>query len=234
MKNFLLCKSCNTQNPHYQHICINCKNYLRERVVNIDLWKTTGMLTESPVKGFKQLIFSEHKNFIFLIIFFASIKLLIDSIFIGISYGAYYPLSNFIIKYIFMLAMVTGFLYLFAIILNAIDKKAGYSSRVKDHFAIFTYSLIPHVAGLVSVFVIELVLFGGYLFSYQPSPFDIKEFLAYTLLVFEFLVIAWSIFLTFMAAFSHSGRIMYSILVSLFFNLFLYTGIYLFSNIFIR
>jgi hypothetical protein len=234
MKNFILCKNCNTQNPHYQHICINCKNYLRERVVNVDLWKTTGMLTESPVKAFKQLIFSEHKNFIFLIIFFASLKLLIDSIYIGIAHGAYYPLSNFIINYIIMLVMVAGFIYLFALVLNAIDKMAGYSSRVKDHFAIFTYSLIPHVAGLVFVFVIELVLFGGYLFSYQPSPFDIKEFLAYTLLVIEFLIIAWSIFLSFMASLSHSGKITYSILVSLLFNLFLYTGVYLFSIIFIR
>lgn len=192
------------------------------------------MLTEVPAKAFKQVIFSEHKNFVFLIIFFSALKLLIDSIFIGIAQGAFYPLNNFITRYVFILAALTGFIYLFAFFLNLMDKKAGYSSRVKDHFAIFTYSLIPHVAGLVSVFIIELVLFGGYLFSYQPSPFDIKEFLAYTLLVFEFLVIAWSIFLTFMAAFSNSGRITYSILVSLFFNLFLYTGIYLFSNIFIR
>jgi hypothetical protein len=234
MKNYILCKNCSTQNPHYQHICINCKNYLRERVVNIDLWKTTWMLIESPVKAFSQVICSEHKNFIFLIIVLAALKLLIDAVFTGIAHGAYYPLYSFFVKYLIMLIALTGYLYLFSWLLHAIDKKAGYSSRVKDHFAIFTYSFIPHVAGLVSVFIIELVIFGGYLFSYQPSPFDIKEFLAYTLLVFEFLIIAWGILLTFMASFAYSKRVLYSLLVSLFFNLFLFTGLYLFSIIFIK
>jgi hypothetical protein len=234
MKNYIVCKNCNTQNPHYQHICISCKSYLRERVVNIDLWNTIGTLVESPAKGFKQVIFSEHKNFIFLIIILASLKLLLDSIFIGVAAGVYDPLSGFFIKYIIMLAALSCFIYLFSVILNIINKRAGYASRVKDYFAIFAYSFFPHVAGLITVFIIELVIFGGYLFSKNPSPFDLKEFLAYTLLVFEFLIIGWGMFLSFMAAFTQTRRIIYSLFVSLLFYLFLFSGLYLFSIIFIK
>jgi len=234
MKNYITCKNCNTENPHYQHICVNCKSYLRERVVNIDLWKTFGLLTENPVKGFKNIIFSEHKNFLSLIIIIASLKFLIDSVFISVAEGAFEPLAGFAVKYVFMAAGISIFLYLFSVVLHFIDKISGYSSRIKDHFSVLTYSFLPHVFGIVSVFIIELVVFGGNLFSKFPSPFDLKEFLAYTLLIFEFLLIVWGIFLTFMAAFAQTKRIIYSLLVSLLFNLLLFSGLYLFSFIFIK
>jgi hypothetical protein len=234
MKNYIICRNCNTENPHYQHICVNCKSYLRERVVNIDLWKTFGLITESPVKGFKSIIYSEHKNFISLILLLAAVKFLIDSVFWGVFRNAFNPLDGFMLKYVFMLAGITAYVYLFSVVLHFIDKIAGFSSRIKDHFTVLTYSFLPYVFGLVSVFIIEVVVFGGYLFSKFPSPFDLKEFLAYTLLIFEFLLIAWGIFLTFMAAFAHSGKIFYSLLVSLLFNLLLFSGLYLFSFTFIK
>ena len=72
---------------------------------------------------------------------------------------------------------------------------------------------------------------GMFLFTYDPSPFDLKNTLAYTLLVFEFLIIAWAIFMNFMAAYTQSGSIQYSLFVTLLFNLFLYFVIFLFSGI---
>src|ERR1039458_8374525 len=84
MKNVIICKSCSTENPYYEVICSNCHSFLRDRIFNIDLWKTIEQLIETPVKAFRRIIQSEHKNFISLIFIFAVFKLFISSIFISL------------------------------------------------------------------------------------------------------------------------------------------------------
>ena len=78
------CKKCNHINPAYKYICSECKSYLRERVVNIDLWNTIQLIIEDPHKAFKQIIFAEHKNFIIFISFFIAVKNLIIARFFSV------------------------------------------------------------------------------------------------------------------------------------------------------
>ena len=54
--------------------------------------------------------------------------------------------------------------------------------RFKDTFALIIYSQIPYLFGLIILFPLELVIFGDYLFSKNPSPFTIKGTLAYLFL----------------------------------------------------
>ena len=79
MKNTVTCGNCNTENPFYQLTCKNCNTYLRDRVYNVDLLKILGLLVESPKKAFQLIVFSEHKNFIYLILFFAALKFYVDA-----------------------------------------------------------------------------------------------------------------------------------------------------------
>ena len=55
---------------------------------------------------------------------------------------------------------------------------------------------MPYSFAAIILFPVELIIFGKYLFSVNPSPFIIKSFLAWVLVSLEFLLILWSVFLT--------------------------------------
>jgi hypothetical protein len=71
---------------------------------------------------------------------------------------------------------------------------------------------------LVVLFPIELIIFGDYIFSLNPSPFVIKELIAYTLFTVESLLILWSIFLSITAFYVHYRKIIPALVSSLIFN----------------
>lgn len=227
MKNIIVCKNCNEENPFYGLICKNCNSYLRERIFNIDLWKVIGLLIESPRKGFEIIIQSEHKNFLLTIFIFASIKLFIDSMFLSLITHKYEPaFDNFIISFLIIAASLAFFLIFISIILTFTNTMAGLKTRFRDNISILVFSLLPHVFGLIILFIVELTIFGGTLFSKNPSPFTIKEGLAYTLTVFEFLVVIWGIFLSISAVKTQSRNLVYSIIAGLVFNALIYFVIY--------
>lgn len=210
MKNVVVCKNCESENPFYVLICVKCKSYLRERIYNIDLWSTIAQLIESPSKGFKSIIFSEHKNFLILIILLVSGKFFIDGMFLNLfSLKENAKISNYIFNYLIILGLTFVLITVFSFLVKIIIKKYV-QTRFADNFSIISYSFLPHVFGFLSLLPIELILYGGYLFSAEPSPFLIKETLAYVMLGFEGVIILWSFFLTFWAIKTQSKNILIS------------------------
>ena len=231
MQNTISCKNCHMENPIYGMICKNCKAYLREKIFNIDLWPTLGLLVENPRKGFNLIIKAEHKNFIFFISFFAAFKFLIDSMFISLAESKQEPVfGNFIKNYFIEAGTLFLIVFLFSLIFKLVTNNFGVSTRIKDNFSILVYSMFPHVLGGILLFVVELTIFGGNVFSNNPSPFQLKEFLAYTLLLFEGMILLWSMFLSFMAVLSQTRDILYSVISAIIFNFVLYYCIYLNSH----
>jgi len=227
MKNVVVCKNCNSENPFYELICNNCKSYLRERIYNIDLWKTIGLLIESPSRAFKTIIFSEHKNFLILLFILVSGKMLLNGIFLTIyfkKWNAY--LSGYFGSYVIILIFTMIMILIFSEIFSEVTKTLGVKTKFKDNFSIITYSFLPFTFGFLILFPIELILFGEYLFYYNPSPFIIKETFAYILLSFEAILIIWSIFLTFTAIKVQSGNTVYSFVFTLFIHLTFYITLY--------
>lgn len=223
MKNSVICKNCGTTNPLYQLICSNCNFYMRERIFNIDLWQVIGLLIENPLEAFKRIVNAEHKNFIFLITFLVAGKLLLDTIFIALAINKEdIFLTGLIVKYLIILASLLMLLLLFSYLLKIVNRFFQFETRIKDNFALLVYSLVPHVFGLLIIFVIEIIVFGGDLFSNNPSPFSLKEFLAYALLSFEFLLILWSIFISIVSLFFQTRNKIYSLLVGIIINSLLY------------
>jgi len=216
MKNIVVCKNCQAENPFYELTCKSCKGFLRERIFNIDLWKVLSLLIESPVKGFKTIIFSEHKNFTFLILILASGKFAMDLLFFSVLHNFRYPvvIVNFPVVSIMVFIVVCLLTFSFSILLFYLGNQIGISTRIKDNFSILTYSFIPHVFALIILFPIEVIIFGGNLFSANPSPFDLKPGIAYTLLVFELLIILWGIFLAAAAIYTQFKSIFISIIGS--------------------
>ncbi len=234
MTNSVICSQCNSENPFYKAICTNCNSYIRERVVNLDLWKTLSLIVESPAKAFRLIIFSEHKNFIIFIILFASVKLMIDARFLSmITLGMFQSTIGIGLSYLILLAAVFLILFFFSFIFQKVSKSAGTENRIKDYFAIMSYALVPYAFGVIVLFPFELIIFGDYLFSLNPTPFVIKEFFAYLFSFLEVFIILWSIFLGIKAFNVQTGNRLLSFSFSLVFNLAL--GILLFfasKNIF--
>jgi Yip1 domain len=230
MKNVIICKSCSTENPYYEVICLNCHSFLREKIFNIDLWKTIEVLIDSPVKAFRRIIQSEHKNFISLIFIFAVFKLFISSIFISLAiFKNEHALNFFIIRFLFFAGGMLILFIILSLLLLLVIKGGGIKTRFKDLFAVLTYSLMPYSFAAIILFPIELIIFGQYLFSVNPSPFIIKSFFAWVLLSLEFLLILWSVFLTVTGIFAQTKSLRFSLVNSIIFNIIVYSSIYFYS-----
>lgn len=230
MKNEIICKNCQSTNPFHQLTCLNCKAYLRERVYNLDLWKLLENLIESPVAGFKKIIYSEQKNFILFIIIISSIKFFINTLFFSLIDPQNILLAaNSIRNYLIVLALSVVIILISSLIIRATNQIFGNVTRNKDIISILSYSLVPNIFSLVILFPLELIFFGEYLFSNNPSPFLIKETVAYIFLSLELMIIAWTFFLTIMGLFTLTKSFYYSIGMGVLFNFVLFGSQYLLS-----
>lgn len=223
MKNETVCKNCQTLNPFHELTCRNCKSYLRERVYNLDLWKLLEQLIESPKNGFTKIIYSEQKNFIVFIILITSFKFYLNTIFFFLTN----PLTNLssaniIRNYLIVLLSVVVIISLFSLLIKITNQISGLVTRVKDIFSILSYSLIPNIFALAIFFPLELIFFGEYLFSNNPSPFIIKETVAYIMLVVELLLVVWTFFLAIMASYTLTKNVFYAIVMGILFGLLMF------------
>ena len=215
MKNSVTCPNCDSENPFFNYVCSNCRTYLRDRVYNLDLWSTISSIIESPSKAFKKIILSEHKNFIFFILLFIGSKFLINARFISmISLGEFQSTIGLQYSYLLILGVTLIYYILFSILYPLLGKSFEIHLRFKDTFALVIYSQIPYLFGLIILFGLELVIFGDYLFSKNPSPFTIKGSLSYLFLGLEIALVLWSLFLLFKAFLTQSNKLIFSIFFS--------------------
>ena len=230
INNSITCKNCQTENASFELICRNCKSYLRERIVNIDLWNMIALIIENPSKGFKKIINSEHKNFIFFLLFLFTLKSLFNVIFISvIAMENSDPYNNFFLNYLILTAVISVTIYFFSFFIKLIGKKIAFITRLKDIFAISIYSYLPYALALVLLFPLELILFGGDVFSNNPSPFQLKPATAYILIALEAAVICWSVFLCISAFYAQSKNIYYGLVSGITLNFILFTECYIAS-----
>lgn len=233
MKNEIVCSSCSTANPPFEYICKKCNSFIRSRVYNIDLWKTTGLLVESPNKAFREIVFSEHKNFVVFILLLVAAKLLVDIRFISLlTMGGFNVTTGLIFSYLIVVGVLFLILLLFSFLMKFVFQSYKIETRLRDNLAVLIYSLIPHVFGIIFLFILELVVFGDYLFSVNPTPFIIKGLIAYLFLGAEILIILWSAFLSYSAMRVQTSSIFMSIIGTLIFYLLL-TAILYFSSLII-
>ena len=232
MKNSVTCPNCNTENPFYNSTCSKCRNYLRDKIHNLDLWSIISLLIESPSKAFKKIVFAEHKNFIVFILLFVSIKYLINTRFVSmISLGSFKTTVELFYSYL----LVAGVIFIFILFFSFLFLKAGtslnISLRYKDTLALIIYAQIPYLFGLIILFILELVIFGDYLFSINPSPFIIKNLLAYLFSGLELAIIIWSAILLFKAFYVQTYSKVFSLISAFIFFVSFSLLIYIFSLI---
>lgn len=233
MKNLVKCKNCQTENSFYALTCSNCKAYLRDRVYNIDFWSILILFFDSPSAAFKKIIYAEHKNFIFLILFLSSVQLFVLSIFIQIYFTKNTslldkPFEGLLYFIIIFLALTLAF----ALLVTYTNTLLGLSTRIKDNFATLIYSMLPLLAGIIIVFPVELIVYGKYLFAVNPGPFQLKESLAYMLLAIEALIAVLCFVLYGFANYVQSKSIIYSVLLDILFFVVMFGYLYFFGVVF--
>jgi len=125
-------------------------------------------------------------------------------------------------------AIILGILIIEVISISFIIKIVtglfGLRTRLKDNFSILIYSLTPHALAICILFPIELVVFGTQLFSTNPSPFVLKETIAYIIFGIEGIIILWAIFLAAAAIYAQTRSLFFAIITGILFN-----GIILYS-----
>lgn len=226
------CKKCNHINPAYKNICTKCKSYLRERIVNIDLWDTISLLFEEPIKAFKQIIFAEHKNFILFISFFIAIKNLIIARFFSVpALGLNGVTTSLLFNILLMILISVSILFLFTYLLKIFYSFRKIDLRFKDIYAVNVYSFVPYLFGLIFIFPVELIVLGGDIFSNNPYSFQIKPLVTYILIGFELITIIWSFYLIHKSIFATTLKRLYAIFITLSFFLIWNVALYLSSKI---
>lgn len=220
MKNPVICGNCSTENPIYSHICSGCKHFLRDKIVNIDLWETILQLLESPGKAFQKIILAENKNFIVFLTFLFALRLFILSRFLSLPFfSETESTTELLTGYIIALSTATLFLILFSWIAALILNKLEYSVRFRDNYSLLVFSNIPNIISVVLLFPIELIVFGEYLFSNNPNPFQVKPLFAYILLVFEVGVFLWSLILIKISSRTLTGSRVISFIMSIIYSI---------------
>ncbi|MBN2571790.1 MAG: hypothetical protein JXA68_06650 [Ignavibacteriales bacterium] len=214
--NKIVCKNCNSENDLFRLNCYNCNALLRTRVVNIDLWKTVGRIVENPIKAFKEIIQAEHKNFIFILLFFLGIKYFANALFFSESVYKVDVINNFIwINWIVFSGIFFLFVFSFSMLITFVNKSFKIQTRYRDNLSIYIYSFIPQLFALITLLPIEFALFGQYWFTKNPEPFVIRPVASYILFILEIICIIWSVLLFILSTFIQTSKIVYSIFIGL-------------------
>lgn len=231
MKNVIVCKNCNSENPNYIAICKTCKSYLRERVVNIDLWSILWNIVENPKQAFTKIVYAEHKNFVIFLLFMLSVKYFIYSLILAVPiYSKPNLLNNIYSDYSIFAGILLFLILLMSGIYKILFKAISIMTRFRDILSVLTYSQIPIIFALIIFFPVEMVLFGDYLFTFNPTPFAIKPTPAYVLLTIELLMILWSGVLSIIALYVVSRSKVWSIILGLIYMTSIFTLILLSSR----
>lgn len=194
-KNEISCPNCGEYNFDYEIKCKNCKSFIRERIVNLDLGETLIRLIDSPTEAFHRIKFSEHKNYLIVLLIFLSIRFLIISRFISVPFTENSTNLSVLILWVISFIITISLLTIVSFVLQKIFLVNKVNARFKDILSVVVYSFVPNVFALIILFPIELVFYGEFIFSNNPYPYQIKESIFYFLLTLEALTIIWSVFL---------------------------------------
>lgn len=215
--NIIACPSCNSENLFESYKCANCSAILRTRVSNIDFWETLNSLLFRTGDTFKKIIYSDHKNYLLILLILFALKLLQYSFFIFGLTDQSIHFEKFFLNLVLSIILIFIFTVLFMEITRLVFLKIARQKLLrKNFFSVFGYSSAFFSLSLFILLPIEIILFGPYLFSQNPSPFDIKPIPAYTIIGIELIMLITFIFLLIVGFKVYLNRIGLSIFLTSF------------------
>lgn len=225
--NKIICPNCGTENPIFAVSCTNCNAFIRKRIVNINLWAIIWKILYSPVEAAKEIIFAEHKNFTFTLLFLVLIKLFLLKFLLSYIIDEYSEYAEHSVRNFLILSSEIIVLFLvFSFILLGINRILKYQTRFKDNIALIVFSFTPMLMSLVLLTPVEYALFGKYWFLGNPSPLFIKPAAAWIFYALEVLMFIWSFVIYSASLFAQTRNKIYSLIFSLIFYCLIIAGLY--------
>ncbi len=213
--NIITCPSCDSENLFESYKCANCSAILRTKISNIDFWETLNSLLFRADDTFKKIIYSDHKNYSLILLILFALKLSQYSFFVFNLTDLSIHFEKFFLILILSILIISIFTLLFIEITRAVFSKITRQKLLrKNFFSIFGYASSFFSLSLFIFLPIEIILFGPYLFSRNPSPFDIKPIPAYTIIGIELIMLITFIFLLIVGFKVYMNRIGLSIFLT--------------------
>jgi Yip1-like protein len=194
----ILCSVCHAENSHLATVCTGCGSFLQQRVENLDLFSCAWSVLEKPARGFRTIALARHKNGILLLSAVAGVAFVFGFFWLA-KMGEYAQNLINILGAGLALAVPVGIatvLFLSFMIL-LVSRALRLQVRFRDVYAVAAYASVPLILTAVFFLPIEVLSFGSYFFSQNPSPYSIRPFSYVTLLALDGAFAAWSVILLF-------------------------------------
>ena len=181
-------------NHHLVTVCTSCGSFIQQKIDNIDLFETAWHIIESPARAFRSIALAKHKNyaivlsaiagigFAFTLFWFLNVGDVISELLLLLFFGL---VSGPIIGPILMLV--------FSLIVRTLAVFSKVPLRFRNIFAVASYSLVPIIVTVFTLLPIELLTFGVFMFSKNPSPYTIKPFSYVVIIALDSVCGLWAV-----------------------------------------
>lgn len=192
----ITCPVCNSENNHLAVICRSCGGFLQSKIDNLDLFTTVWKIVESPKAAFHRIAIASHKNYSLLLGGLMGVGLAFALMWLLKVGNANISLLNLLIAG-FLLGPILGIVAL--LLLAGVQKTVAWmlklQTKYKNAMAVASYATVPIVFSVIFILPIEILTFGKFFFSTNPSPFLIKPVSYVLVLVLDGLCIGWTLIL---------------------------------------
>lgn len=192
----ITCKVCQSTNHHLATICVSCGSYIQPKVDNLDLFSTAWKVIESPSRGFRTVALATHKNFCVFISSAAGVGIAF-TLFWFIHFGDIVPelFSLLLIGLLFGFVVGPLTVLVFSLILKAVTAIGRMRIRFRNIYASAAYALTPVLLSVLFILPIELLTFGSFMFSRNPSPYLLRPFSYIMMIGFDAVCALWTVIL---------------------------------------
>lgn len=171
----IICPVCQHTNSHLAVTCTDCGGFLQTKVDNLDLFTTAWKVVESPRRTFHRIAIASHKNYVFILSALLGIGeafLLMWLIHIGNSNLHLLEILavGFLVGPPLGIATVLAIAFVQTLLASILGLRAKFFQGV----GIISYAAIPIVLSVILILPIELLTFGKYFFSSNPTPMLLK------------------------------------------------------------
>jgi hypothetical protein len=190
------CPVCNAPNHHLAVVCVSCHGFLQGRTENLDLFSTTWEVIERPGRALHMIALARHKNYALFLSAAGGIAM---------AFALFWLMKAGEVSGSLLNILAAGLLAgpLFGVIILLLTSGLAWGvARVfrlrmtfRNTFATFSYSLVPVVLSMVCVLPIEILTFGQFFFTRNPSPALLKPGAYYILLSLDALFLLWTLIL---------------------------------------
>lgn len=192
----ITCPVCQKANHHLAPICEFCGCFLQQKIDNLNLFEMMWRMVESPRRAFQTIARARHKNYMIVLSSLAGVGFAF-TLFWFLNVGDILTDLISLVAYGVSFGLFLGpiFILFFSIFVKLVTLFNRTKVRFRNIYSVSSYALMPVVATVFSLLPIELLTFGVYMFSRNPSPYTLKPFSYVIILGLDGLCALWTVIL---------------------------------------